>query len=606
MTIEHHEKIGLGTWDLDNKGTALNDLDRLGIDWYYNWTEIPLWDCDATPDGSSFVAMIQNEAALANGALTRLKASGAQVLLGFNEPDNINQANMTVARALQLWPQLEATGLRLGSPVASPESTLGPDSWLGRFMAGAEAQGLRVDFINVHYYTDTPDIGAFKAWLEEVYAQYQKPIWVTEWSLADWTGQKSFTWAEQAAFAEAGAEMMDDLDFVERQSWFAGYEGGDGWYLNSGVFNGTGGETTVGNMYSTLLAPTPTIQGTAGNDTLTGTSKSENIFGGAGDDLLKSGGGYDTIRGEGGNDRLEGGSGSSKLLGGTGNDTYVVTSSGTTVVENAGEGTDTVQSQVSFTLGANIENLTMTGSAAVSGTGNGGANVMTGNASGNALAGGGGNDTLSGGAGNDTLNGGSGADQLNGGGGDDLYVVDQAGDVVTEAAGGGTDTVNSGVSWTLGAQIENLVLTGSSATNGTGNDLANRLTGNAADNILTGGVGNDRLYGKSGNDNLRGGTEADLLDGGAGNDTLTGGGQADTFVFAHPSGQDRITDFQDNIDTLQFDDSLWSGRSLSVSDVLWFAKVSGGAVVFDFGVGNVLTIDGLTSVASLSDDITII
>jgi hypothetical protein len=203
MTIEHPEKIGLGTWDKDALGTALNDVDRVGFDWHYNWSERSLWDADATPELSSFVAMAWDEQDVTATGLAQIKASGATTLLGFNEPDHTGQANMSVAQALALWPQLQATGLRLGSPAATQHQTLGADSWLGRFMAGAQAQGLRVDFVAVHYYSQTGSVAEFKAYLEAVHAQYGKPVWVTEWALADWSNQGRFTAAQQAAFARA-------------------------------------------------------------------------------------------------------------------------------------------------------------------------------------------------------------------------------------------------------------------------------------------------------------------------------------------------------------------------------------------------------------------
>ena len=193
-----------------------------------------------------------------------------------------------------------------------------------------------------------------------------------------------------------------------------------------------------------------------------------------------------------------------RCAGGAGDDTYYV-STGDTVTERANEGIDVVYAGVSWTLGRNLEHLTLTGSADIDATGNGLANVLTGN------------------SGNNWLDGKGGADTMAGGAGDDTYVVAQTADVVIESAGAGLDTVRSSVGYTLGEHLEHLTLTGTKAIHGTGNALANVLTGNNAHNKLTGGAGDDRLAGLAG---------ADTLVGGLGNDTyLLGlGDGADTIV----------------------------------------------------------------------------
>lgn len=274
------------------------------------------------------------------------------------------------------------------------------------------------------------------------------------------------------------------------------------------------------------------------------------ITGTAGDDLLI---------GTPENDTLNGGAGADTMRGGVGNDVYIVDNAGDRVVEFANAGVDTVRSQISYSLTANVENLSLLGNSAINGTGNALDNVLIGNAGANQLAGGAGNDTLNGGAGNDTLNGGTGADRMAGGAGNDLYVVDNAGDVVIEFANGGIDTVRSTVTYRLTANVEHLNLVGTASINGVGNADANRIGGNSGANMLNGGAGNDTLNGGAGNDTLFGGAGNDRILGGDGNDRIVGGLGADqlhggagrdVFVFADiaesrvaAGGRDTILDF---------------------------------------------------------------
>lgn len=273
--------------------------------------------------------------------------------------------------------------------------------------------------------------------------------------------------------------------------------------------------------------------------TLTGTD----AISGIGNDLNNLIIGNDSanqISGEEGNDTLNGGLGADTLIGGLGNDIYVVDDALDTITEQEDEGTDTVQSSITYTLGDNLERLTLTGTEAIDGMGNALNNILVGNAASNTLSGLAGNDTITGGSsddiliggdGNDTLNGGLGADLLIGGLGNDLYTIDEVGDTITEALNEGTDRVNSAINYVLGAHIENLTLTGTSAINGTGNELNNTITGNAADN---------QLSGNEGNDSLNGGLGADIMIGGLGNDIYTVDNVNDIVVEQDNEGTDRV------------------------------------------------------------------
>jgi Ca2+-binding RTX toxin-like protein len=192
------------------------------------------------------------------------------------------------------------------------------------------------------------------------------------------------------------------------------------------------------------------VIGSAGNNTLIGSSGNDSLDGGAGHDDLAGGAGNDSLDGGIGNDRLDGGTGSDTLTGGAGNDTYVVNSASDTITEALNGGTDLVESTASITLGANVENLTLLGSASLNGTGNTLNNVLTGNSGNNVLSGLAGADTLNGGDGHDTLDGGNdadvltggtGNDQLNGGTGNDQLVGGAGNDTVVVGAGDGQDLI---------------------------------------------------------------------------------------------------------------------------------------------------------------------
>jgi Ca2+-binding RTX toxin-like protein len=308
-------------------------------------------------------------------------------------------------------------------------------------------------------------------------------------------------------------------------------------YTDNGNDNHDGnGGTHEETVYSTATDYIGNIiTGGAGGKALTGSRGADSITGGTGADKLYGYAGADTLDGGASADVLDGGAGADAMTGGAGDDTYIVDNIGDTVTEASGEGMDLVQTLLtSYALGDNVENLTYTGSSAFSGTGN-------------ALA-----NTIKSSDGDDTLDGGAGADKMTGGKGDDTYIVDNLSDFITEAASAGTDTVRSSVNWTLGGNLENLILTGTAAS-GVGNGLDNTITaatgvastlqGNGGNDTLNGDSGNDILLGGAGNDKLHGNDGNDALTGGAGGDELWGGLGADVFSFSGSYGKDIIHDF---------------------------------------------------------------
>jgi Ca2+-binding RTX toxin-like protein len=334
--------------------------------------------------------------------------------------------------------------------------------------------------------------------------------------------------------------------------------------VSSAVLNGTAGadgEVYWGEQGASDMAQT--LNGNAGNDTLNGGGGKDTLVGGAGDDTYVVGqtdvvvteaasAGTDTIKtsvdftlsanvengvltasghtltgnatanqltGTSGNDSLNGGAGNDTLTGLSGNDTYTVDAAGDVVVEEFSSGVDLVNvaytAAGTYALGANVENATVTSTVAINLTGNALDNVLTGNAAANKLEGGAGNDTLDGKGGNDTMTGGAGAD---------VYYVDATTDVIIETELNVADQVYvTAASYTLSANVENMMFQGSGNFTGTGNDGNNTLLTGAGDDKLSGMGGNDLLVGGGGKDTLLGGAGADTLIGGPGNDSIDGG-----------------------------------------------------------------------------------
>lgn len=364
---------------------------------------------------------------------------------------------------------------------------------------------------------------------------------------------EDINWTTGSAYSSGGVDGLGGV--IAR----AGYSVGDGsfWYElpQSGNQDGmlgleslTGSNGIDGYFYYSMSG------GGAGNDALNGTGADDLLSGGLGDDILDGGLG---------NDVLNGGSGNDHMYGGSGDDLYVVDSTGDVISESNGNGTDTVYSSIAFLLPNYFEYLFLSGVDNINATGNSLGNLLRGNEGNNILDGGAGldgidfsmstggiiidlsltsgqynysqgtdiirnieniigsmySDYLSGNKASNILDGGAGGDTMDGGKGNDLYYIDSSSDNVNELTKGGTDTVVSSITYTLGSDIENLTLVGTNAIDGTGNSLKNTLTGNNANNVLDGGLGNDIMIGGSGDDTYYVDTKSDkiveLADGGA-------------------------------------------------------------------------------------------
>ncbi|WP_327009983.1 glycosyl hydrolase [Dactylosporangium sp. NBC_01737] len=236
------KKKGVSTWSFPGLSSAVTNV---GAGWYYNWSP----SNDSMPAGAEFVPMIWGAASVTDATLAKAKSEGT-VLLGFNEPDLAGQANMSVEQALSLWPRLEATGMRLGSPAVAYGGNT-PGGWLDRFMTGARQQQRRVDFITLHWYGSdfsAAAAGQFAGYLKAVHDRYNLPIWVTEYGLMNFTGTPKYpSTAQITAFITATTTQMQATSWIERYAWFSLPAVGDS--LPYGLYKDGSTPTPAGEAY---------------------------------------------------------------------------------------------------------------------------------------------------------------------------------------------------------------------------------------------------------------------------------------------------------------------------------------------------------------------
>jgi hypothetical protein len=241
-------KKGIGHWATGAKEHPLDPkvIDELGCGWYYNWGPRPRPGEEEVE--AEFVPMIWDERSVTDEVLAQVKAGGYSALLGFNEPDNKGQADMSVELAIELWPRLMATGLRLGSP-----GTCQGAKWLDDFMEEADRRGYRVDFICLHWYDDITKADAvdnLRRYLTGYWEKYQLPIWLTEYSGADWKWNERgpVTFEDNARFARESVAMLESLPFVQRYAWFSSSKT-RGIYATVGLYETADEITIVGEAY---------------------------------------------------------------------------------------------------------------------------------------------------------------------------------------------------------------------------------------------------------------------------------------------------------------------------------------------------------------------
>jgi hypothetical protein len=180
------------------------------------------------------------------GKVPELRGKNYTHLLGFNEPDNAGQSNMNVSYALDLWPQLEAAGLPLGSPGCTEGGTF---SWLREFMAGARERKLRVDFLALHWYGDCTKPATLGSFLQQAHDEFKMPMWLTEFSCMRGDA------ALNARFLHAALPILAGAAGLQRYAWFADRWPSDGSiYQGVSLLDAAGRLTVVGDIYSAKVS----------------------------------------------------------------------------------------------------------------------------------------------------------------------------------------------------------------------------------------------------------------------------------------------------------------------------------------------------------------
>jgi len=237
-------------------------LSALGASWFYTWgSRRPEGVAPSLPFTPQIWGRVRRDPGILNELKTIAPQGDSGALLGANEPDFKKQSNLSVDEELDLWPAMEATGRRLGSP-AMAMNPLKDGSWLREFLKKAQEKNDRVDFIAIHWY-GPPNAEHFLDFIDQLHAAFGKPIWITEFAVADWQarggGSTRYTTDEVISFIRVVLPGLEKRDFVEHYAWFSPVITSP-IMGTSALFNADGTLTEAGQWYAKLGATG--IQGT--------------------------------------------------------------------------------------------------------------------------------------------------------------------------------------------------------------------------------------------------------------------------------------------------------------------------------------------------------